>query len=253
MKIFKSHSIGPAMALVICLSSSCLKQTESISPIAPVRTLAELQHESMMNTALKAAGNSELSTAAQATVDQNTADPSLFYLNIKYNIVNMDVYETAHIPNAFEQIGNSFLKAMAALFLKLAGSRTVNIGTIAVPVPDLNLDFSIIKSIRVSRVYLEYNKELQASTGNIADFSFINSLTIAKNDGSPFLSYTKANNKCQNKCLDFRIAEGNVLSLIKDVQSVKVKPTLSISSFPNIDELKLDGQIELQIGLKLPF
>ncbi len=241
------------LTFVVCLSTSCLKQSESITPLAVVRTLAQLQQESMMSTALMAAGNNEMSSASKASVVVSQNEPGLFYLNLKYNIVNMDVYETTHISNSFEQIGNSFLKAFAKIFLKLTGERTINIGIVGIPIPNLNLDFQIIKSIKVKRVYLEYNKDLDNSTGNIADFSFIKTLNLSKTNGTPILNYSKANNNCQQKCLDFRIADEDISSLIKDVESVNVKPTLSIASFPKIDELKLDGLIEMQIGLKLPF
>ena len=239
---------------MVCLgTSSCLKQTESITPIAPVMTLAELQRESMMNTALMAAGNNELSAAAKAELEASQADPSIFFLNIKYNIENMDVYATANIPNSFEQISNSFLTILAKLFLKLTGSRTVDIGTVEVPLSNLNLDFSLIKSIKIQRIYLTYNKALNSSTGNIADFSFINSLSISTTAGDKLFRYLKANNNCQQKCLDFAINNGDIYNLVKDVESVKVNPALTISSFPKITELKLDGEVDLQIGLKLPF
>lgn len=241
------------LSSVICLGTSCLKQSESITPIAPVQTLAEIQKESMMNTALLAAGNNEMSNATKASIEASKTDPSLFYLNMKYNIKNMDVFQTAHIPNSFEQIGNSFLKALAVLFLKISGSKTIDIGTIDVPIPDLNLDFQIVKSIKVTRIYLEYNKQLNISTGNVADFSFINSLSLSKTDGVKLITYSKANNHCLQKCLDFTIADGNILDLISNATSVQVDPTLVISSFPKVSDLKLDGQIDLQIGLKLPF
>ncbi|MGZ3809371.1 MAG: hypothetical protein ACXVCE_14905, partial [Bacteriovorax sp.] len=234
-------------------NTSCLKQTESITPIAPVRTLAELQKESMMNAALLAAGNNELSEATKANVEQSQGEPGIFYLNMKYNINNLDVYETAHIPNSFEQIGNSFLKAMAKIFLKLTGGKTVNIGTVEVPVPDLNLDFDVIKSIKVKKIFLEYNKDLMAKADNKADFSFIKTLNIATVSGEKLFNYSKTANNCAQKCLDFNVVNGDIFDLIKDVPSVKVNPTLTITSLPKVTELKLDGEIDLQIGLKLPF
>jgi hypothetical protein len=243
------------LATVAAFASSCLKQSESITPIADVRTLAQLQRESMMNTALLAAGNNELSTAANASLETNTADPTIFYLNLKYNIFNMDVYETASIPNSFEQIGNSFLKVFAKIFLKLTGSRTVNIGNVELPIPDLNLDFSIIKSLKVTRVFVEYNKAYDASTGNKANFSFVNTFDLSRVNGvNPLLvSYKKAKNTCLQKCLSFDINDGDIFELVKASKSIPLKPSLTIGSLPAVTELKLDGQIDLQIGLKLPF
>lgn len=240
---------------VVMLASSCLKQTESITPIAEVRTLAELQRESMMNTALLAAGNTELSKSSRATVEENKTDPTLFYLNLKYNIEDMDVFETAKIPNSFEQIGNTFLKAFAKILLKLTGDRTVEMDNIDLDIPDLNLDFQIVKSLRVRRIFIEYNKAFNMSVGSKADFSFINSLDISRVSGTkPLLfSYRKANNKCNQQCLDFSIVDGNIFDLVKDSRIIPIKPALKISSIPDVTELKIDGQIELQIGLKLPF
>lgn len=77
--------------------------------IAKAQTLAELQREAMAITALTA-GNSELSENAKSTLEQTKDAPDLFYLNIKYNIKDMDIYETADIPNSFEKLSNAFLK-----------------------------------------------------------------------------------------------------------------------------------------------
>ncbi len=240
---------------LVLLTTSCLKQTESITPIAPIRTLAEIQREAMMSTAIMAAGNTELSKNSQVTLEKNTLDPSLFYLNLKFNIVDMDVFEKANIPNSFEQVGNSFLKIMAKIFFIFNDTRTVNIGKINFEIPDLNLDFGIVKSIMVKRIFIEYNKEFNESVGNKANFSFINSLDIAKVSGTnPLLfSYSKAQNKCNQRCLDFKIANGDLFDLIKNSSIIPVKPTLAISSLPAITDLRIDGQIEMQIGLKLPF
>ncbi|MDD4974349.1 MAG: hypothetical protein PHY93_08345 [Bacteriovorax sp.] len=242
-------------AVVAAFSSSCLKQTESITPLAEVRTLAQLQRESMMNTALLAAGNNELSKDAKASLETNIEDPSIFYLNLKYNIINMDVYETASIANSFEQIGNSFLKIFAKIFLKLTGSRTVNIGNIDLPISDLNLDFNIVKSLKIRRIYVEYNKDYDASTGNKANFSFINTFNLSRVSGAnPLLvSYKKTKNTCLQKCLNFDIIEGNILDLVKSSSTIDLKPSLTIGGLPAVTELKIDGQIDLQIGLKLPF
>lgn len=244
-----------SLTLMVIFTSSCLKQTESITPLAPVRTLAELQRESMMNTALMASGNNKLSANVQSSFEVDKTDPSLFYLNLKYNVINMDVYQTANIPNSFEKIGNSLLIAFARIFLKLTGDRTVDIGQIDLELPDMNLDFQMVKSLKVKRIFIEYNKEFNQSVNNTANFSFVSALDISRVSGpNPLLfSYRKANNKCNQKCLDFSIVDGDVFELLKKSNIIPLKPTLSISTIPRVTELKIDGQIELQIGLKLPF
>ena len=244
-----------AFSCLLILCASCLKQTESITPIAKVQTLAELQREAMMMTALTA-GNSELSENAKSTLEQTKDAPDLFYLNIKYNIKDMDVYETADIPNSFEQLSNAFLKTMVKLFLRIKGPQRVEIDPIELDLPDLNLDFDVVKSIKIKRVYFQYNKEFDQSVNNKASFAFVSGLDLSRvgRNKSLLLNYKKVNNRCNYKCIDFTIADGNVFDLIKNnSQSIILKPALTIGSLPKITELRIDGQIDLQIGLKLPF
>jgi len=240
--------------LSFVLLTSCLKQTESITPLAPVQTMAQIQREAMMSTALTA-GNSQTSEASKVTIQEST-DSSLFYLNLKYNIKDMDVFETADIPNSFEKLSNSFLKALAKLFLRIKGSQTIEIDPIELDLPNMNLDFDIVKSIRVKRIFLEYNKDYDQSTGGKANFSFVGSLNVNRvgKNKSRLFSYAKKGNNCNYKCLDFTMDDGNVFDLLKNnSDSIIVKPSLSIVSLPKVTELRLDGQVELQIGLKLPF
>lgn len=239
----------------VFILSSCLKQSESITPMVKIQTLAQLQREAMMSTAL-IAGNGELSTASQTQLQESAKDPEFFYLNLKYNIKELDVYETADIPNSFEKLSHSFLKSFVKLFLRIKGSQRINIDPIELDLPNFNLDFDIVRSVKVKRVYLEYNKDFDASVENKASFSFVSSLNINRvgKDKSMLFSYKKANNNCNYKCLDFTISNGDIFALLKNNNtSIILQPTLTISSLPKVTELIVDGQIELQIGLKLPF
>lgn len=247
------------LLMTIALLSSCLKQTESITPMAKSQTLAELQRESLMNTA-NLAGNAELSSAAKASLE-SAGDPSIFYLNLKYNIANIDVFETAGLPNAFEQIGHSFLASIAKLLLSINGPREIDLTAFDLNMPDLNLDLAIIKSIKIKKIFLQYNKELDNHNDFAADFSFIDSLELAREVIVPrvgkvdtlLFSYRKIRNLCLFKCIQFDIMSDNILDLLKAHTAIKLKPTLRIAHLPAITDLKLDGVIEMQIGLKLPF
>ena len=140
--------------------------------------------------------------------------------------------------------------------MRIKGAQTINIDPIELDLPDLNFDFDVVKSLQVRRVYLEYNKEFDQSVNNKASFSFISGLNINRvgKDKSLLFSYKKADNNCNYKCIDFTIANGNVYDLIKNnSNSIILKPTLSIGALPKVTGLVVDGQIELQIGLKLPF
>lgn len=241
------------------LLSSCLKQSESISPLAKAQTLAELQREALMNTA-NMAGNSELSSAARASLE-TAQDPSIFYLNIKYNMKDIDVFEAANMPNTFEQIGHSFLQTLARFVLAIGGPRQIDINDIALTIPDINMDRSIVKSIKIKRIFLQYNQELDVQSDFSANFSFIDSLELTREVTVPkmgkvntlFLSYRKIRNFCMYKCIQFDILEDDIIDILKPNTDVKLKPSLSIANLPAINDLKLDGQIEMKIGLKLPF
>ena len=240
--------------------SSCLKQQESISPIAQTQTLADLQKESLMHAA-SLAGNSDLSSEAKATLEM-ASDPSIFYLNIKYNMTDIDVFQAANMPNMFEQIGHSFLQTVTKAVLAIGGPRQVSINDINFTIPDsVNLDRSMIKSIQIKRIFLQYNKEVDAASDYAANFAFIDSLELArpialangKKVDTLFLSYRKTRNLCMFKCIQFDVLEDNLIDLLKPNLFLTLKPTLSLSSLPAINDLKIDGQIELKIGLKLPF
>jgi len=260
-------SMGSEMKLPVCslvlisfVLSSCLKQQESITPIAPAMTIAEIQREALMKTA-EEAGHAELSADAKATLEMST-DPHIFYLNVKYKINNIDVFQAANMPNSFEQLGHSFLQTMAKVVLAVSGPRQIDINDIDLTIPaSLDLDRSVVKSIQIKRIFLTYNKDLDHNSDYAANFSFIDSLELSREVTIPklgkantlFLSYRKARNFCMYKCIQFDILEDNVIDLLKPNTNIKLKPNLSIASLPAINELALDGEIQLRIGLLLPF
>jgi hypothetical protein len=251
-------NVLPLLLIILC--ASCIKQTESITPIAPVATLADVQREALMNVALNA-GQSELSADARSTLETTASDPTIFYLNIKYNLKNIDVFEAANMPNTFEKIGHSFLRAIAKAYLAMTGSTNVNIADIDLNIPDIALDRSVIKSFKIKRIFLTYNKELDIQSDYLANFSFVNTLELSRKVTVPkvgvvetlFLSYRKNRNFCLYKCLQFDILEDNLIDILKPNSNIKLSPSLSITNLPAVNDLKLDGEIEMQIGLKLPF
>ncbi|MGZ3809037.1 MAG: hypothetical protein ACXVCE_13200, partial [Bacteriovorax sp.] len=180
---------------------------------------------------------------------------------IKYNITNIDVFEAANMPNTFEKIGHSFLQTVAKAVLAIGGPRQIDISDIALNVPDMNIDRAVVQSIQIKRIFLQYNKEFDERNDYAANFSFIDSLELSRQVTVPkggkvntlFLSYRKARNFCMYKCIQFDVLEDNLIDILKPNTDVLLKPSLSVSGLPAVNELKLDGQIELRIGLKLPF
>lgn len=237
------------LACVLGLTASCLKQSESIEPIAPVKTLAEIQREGMMTTALESAGNNTPGPNSTTDVQKSPAEPGIFYLNMKYRIKDLDIYDSANLQNGYESISNTFIKMLANIFIKVSGGKTVNIGEVDLPLPDLNLDFSVIKSININSFRIQYSNRINQT----ADFSFLKTMQIKKVSGESILSYKKTMNQCDYDCLDFAVQNGNILDLIKNTSSLKIVPVLTIAKLPEESDLIIDGEINLQIGLKLPF
>ncbi len=259
--MIKQFSIKTFTVLsIVLVGTSCLKQTESISPIAPVTTVSDIQKEALLKI-VNEAGQSELSSDAQATLNTKASDPTIFYLNIKYNLKNIDVFEVANMPNTFEKIGNAFLKTVAKIYLKATGPMNVDINDIDLNIPEFELDRELVKSFKIKRIFLTYNKDVDEQSDFLANFSFINTLELARKVTVPkigqvetlFLSYRKTRNACLYKCLQFEILEDNLLDTLKPNTNVKLKPALSVASLPDVSNLKLDGVVEMQIGLKLPF
>jgi hypothetical protein len=118
-----------------------------------------------------------------------------------------------------------------------------------------------VKSIKVKRVFLQYKKEVDEASDFAANFNFLNSLELSRvlninqigKVDSLLLSYRKIRNNCMSKCLQFEIINENILDLLEPHSSIRLQPSLTISSIPDVTDMKLDGVIELQIGLKLPF
>jgi hypothetical protein len=244
----------------VTILSSCLKQKESITPLAPPQTLADLQRESLMNTA-NLAGNSELSSNALSQLAVSS-EPGVFYLDIKYHMTNIDVFEAAQMPNTFEQIGHGFLQMAAKFVLAVAGPRQININDIAFKIPEsMDLDRSVVKSIKIKRIFITYNKDVDIASDYAANFSFIDTLELAREVTVPnigkvntlFLSYRKARNFCMYKCIQFEVLEDNLIDMLKPNSNIYLKPALSVGSLPDVTDLKLDGEIEIRIGLRLPF
>lgn len=245
---------------VIIIFSSCIKQSESITSLAPATSMAELQRESLMAVA-NLAGQSSLSSDAQSTLALTASDPSIFYLNINYHLKNIDVFEVANMPNTFEQIGHSFLRTVAKFFLAAIGNYNVSINDIDLNIPDIAIDRAIVKSFKIKRIFLKYNDEVDIKSDYLANFSFVNTLELSRKVTVPkvgeietlFLSYRKSRNYCLYKCLQFDILENNLIDILKPNSNIKLKPVLSIGKLPEINDIKLDGIVEMQIGLKLPF
>lgn len=180
---------------------------------------------------------------------------------MKYKIKRLDIFAAAGVQNSFEQVGHSILGGLAKFLLSLSKSKQVDISPIKIEIPDLNLDTSVVKSIRIKSITLQYNAEVDQENDYAGDFSFINAIDFSRSINVPkigkvdelYFSYQKNKNNCLYKCLSFDIVKGDITSFLLANKSVTFKPSLNINSFPKVSDLVLDGSVELQIGLKTPF
>ena len=242
--------------LLLFLSISCQVE-EKITPLAEPITLAELQIEQLMK---------ELENQGQGPMDDSTltsiefGDDDVYYLKVKYNIEDIDIFQEAEMPNQFEELADSFLGLMTRIVLGVSGPQDVDLGEFVLTIPDLDIDKEIVKSVRIHRIFLQYADDVDSGSDFAADFSFINSLDIARPVNIPgigrvddlLFSYRKKQNRCLYKCMVFEVHEGNLLKLIEGKTELRVKPLLSVAHLPQVTDLKIKGQVELQIGLKLP-
>ncbi len=241
------------LIMLMISASSCLERTESIAPIAPIKTMAEIQREAMMQQAIEAGGNTELSQETQSTLEESKNDPSLYFLNIKYSLEDMDLSEAVDLGNSYEILGNSLLRTFAKIFVALKGTHEIDMDEIEVPLPDLNLDFNVIKSIKIKRLYLTLNPAYVRQAGPSVNFSFIESLQFNKPQVKTSAFSYKKTASCAHKCIEFQVNDGDFYNALSSGHGVWLKPTLFINALPKRLDYHLDGQIEIQIGLRLPF
>lgn len=242
----------------VCILSGACKIQEKITPLAEPISLAELQREQLL---------AELSRQGKSTASSSTLDSiefgevGVYYLKVTYNLAEVDVFEVANIPNQFEQLANSFLGTMTRIVLGLTGSQDVSLSEYVIDLSDLHFDSDIVRSVRIHKIFIKYSDQVEQDSDFQADFSFVDSLELAQPVDLPgigkgeklLFSYRKRNNRCYYKCLEFEVHQQNLLELIKDEKQLVIKPLLAIRALPKVTDLKIEGQVELQIGLKLPF
>ena len=215
--------------------------------------MAEIQREAMMQQAIEAGGNTELSQETQSTLEESKNDPTLYFLNIKYSLEDMDLSEAVDLGNSYEILGNSLLRTFAKIFVALKGTHEIDMDEIEVPLPDLNLDFNVIKSIKIKRLYLTLNPAYVRQAGPSVNFSFIESLQFNKPQAKTSAFSYKKTSSCAHKCIEFQVNDGDFYNALSSGHGVWLKPTLFINALPKRLDYHLDGQIEIQIGLRLPF
>lgn len=246
--------------LSLIFFTSCLKVSEKITPLAEPKSLAQLQQEALLKNAAETAGSSAFSITSTSTIEMSS-DPSIYYLNLTYNVQDVDVFQVANIPNTFEQLGHSFLLAAAKFVLAVMGPREVSLSDVNLIIPNMTIDRSIVKSVKIKRIFIQYSSAEEIASDYAANFAFVNTLELTMpitvprvgNVDSLLFSYQKIHNRCMYKCIQFDVFTDNVLDIVTPNTTLKLKPYLSVGSIPAVTDLKLDGQIELQIGLKLPF
>ncbi len=246
------------LLLIVCITALSCKIEEKITPLASPITLADLQRE-QLEQELQVQGKTNASSSTIQSIEFGEA--GVYYLKVVYNIDEVDVFEIADIPNQFEKLANSFLGTLTRIVLGITGSQDVDLSEYVVDLSDLQFDSEIIRSIRIHKVFMKYSEEVERQSDFTADFSFVENLELAQpvfipgvgNGEKLLFSYRRRNNRCLYKCLEFEVHEQNLLTLIEDQQVLTLKPLLSIRALPKVTDLKIQGQVELQIGIKLPF
>lgn len=242
---------------LLLLLISC-KIQETITPLAEPITLAELQREQLMKE-FEVQGKSSALNSTLTNIE--FGEEGVYYLKVRYNIDEVDVFETANIPNQFEALANSFMGTLARIVLGIKGSQQVDLDEYQLDLSDLQFDADIVRSVRIDRIFLKYADSVETDSDFLADFSFIENLELARPVTLPgvgigeqlLFSYRARNNRCYYKCLEFEVHQDNLLKLIDQNQSLTLIPLLAIRNLPKVTDLKIQGQVDLHIGIKLPF
>ncbi len=252
--------ITTTLLLLISLSlTSCLEQMEEITPIAAPKSLSELQREKYDRILANAGGGNMTGSTVESIQASN--DPSLYYLNIRYHLQDIDVFHLAEVPNTFEEIGNSFLGVLAKIVLSSTNPQDIDLDDIVLEIPAFDLDREMVHSIKIKKVFFQYAKGVDEASDFLASFAFINTLEISREVEVPnygtvdslMFSYRKNRNRCFHKCLVFEIFTENLFDIVKPGEKIQFKPNLSVEAIPAVTDLRIDGQIELQIAIRLPF
>lgn len=242
---------------LLLLFVSC-KIQENITPLAEPITLAELQREQLIRE-FEVQGKS---SALNSTLNNiEFGEEGVYYLKVTYHIDEIDVFETANIPNQFEALANSFMGTLARIVLGIKGSQQVDLEEYQLDLSDLQFDSEIVRSVRIDNILLRYSDSVESNSDFQADFSFIENLELARPVVLPgvgvgeqlLFSYRARNNRCYYKCLEFEVHQDNLLKLIDQNQSLTLIPLLAIRSLPKVTDLKIQGRVDLHIGIKLPF
>lgn len=250
--------------LLICflLLTSCLKQEESIQPLAEPVSLSESQRIMFQRI-------TEESLGAQFTFDNPdyymfADDPDHFYLAVNYKFKDFslqELMEGTDSEGTLDILGSSFVRFFAKIFFGLGGKYNLDLDPVSLEIPFTNIDYDVVKEISMREAYFEYSERVKKLYGSKANFQWIKNLEISTPWTIPgatdpldvlIFSYDDFDNECFYRCLDMKIFTFDIIPFIDNRTHIDLNPDLTVQNLPP-DELEFTGHIRFLIKIKLPF
>lgn len=251
-----------ALVIALLLFTSCLKQEESIDPIAQPVSISESQRLMFQRITQESLGS-------QFTFDSPDYylfddDPEHFYLKVDYKFKDFsleELLEGTDSEGTLDILGSSFVRFFGKIFFGLGGQYQLDLDSFDLDIPFTNIDYDVVKEISMRSAYIEYSESVKKRYGSEANFQWIKNLEIS----TPFLipgastpldvlifSYDDFENECFYRCVDMKIFTFDIIPFIDQKTQIGLKPNLTVQALPP-DEMEFTGHITFLIKLKLPF
>ena len=181
--------------------------------------------------------------------------PNISNLTIKYKIPDIPIEKPINGGNVLRGFFAGIINSVVKIIVNLAGDVPYSIDGFEFEIPK-EIDLTMFEYIKIKRLHLvvvdgkdkahlKFLKEITIHAGG-------KKLTDTSSPSTLILSYNKSRDdlQCENRCLDFKVEEVNLIELIREQSILFIKPNINIDSTPN-SKMQLSGIIEIGVGVDL--
>lgn len=241
------------ITIIFCVFLTVIgcSQKEEVDPLFESETIAEQQKRRASEGQFRGQGNPRPTEVKE--------DPSLFYVRGKYFIDPIEVNPAVDTPLI---ITDALLNTIVDIVVRIGGQFEVESDPIPVDVSEIPRD--IVKEVYIKGINLKIaDDDLGKDDANL---KWIKRIKIEVEEDSDdgvkevvVLRFDRKSDRariitkaCKYKCLELETFPLNLMNYINEQDQFVVKPSIKLGSTPQ-EEFKITGEIQFQIGLKLPF
>jgi hypothetical protein len=241
---------------------SCIKQEESIDPIAEPVSISESQRLMFKRITRESLGAKFLFENPDYYMFAD--DPDHFYLKVDYKFKDFsleELMEGTDSEGTLDILGSSFVRFFGKIFFSLGGKYNLDLDAVSLEIPFTNIDYDVVKEISMRSAYFEYSERVKKKYGSKANFQWIKNLEISTPWQVPgakdpldvlIFSYDDFDNACFYRCVDMKIFTFDIIPFIDNRTHIDLNPNLTVQNLPP-GELEFTGHITFLIKVKLPF